>query len=539
MSDKKPPSPEEIQKEFEDFVRRRFGGQVHVITQGVPLKQDADDDEHAEAEIEVLEEKETFDLDFNLKPKEVKAYLDRFIIRQDEAKKALGIAVCDHYNQVREAHTNPEAAKAEYAKQNVLILGPTGVGKTYMIRQIAKLIGVPFVKADATRFSETGYMGANVDDLIRDLVHQAAGNIELAQFGIVYLDEADKLASPSQSYGRDVSGRGVQLGMLKLMEETEVDLRAGNDPASQMQAMMDFQRKGKVEKQIVNTRHILFIVSGAFTNLKQIVAKRLNANAIGFIAGLQEHQQDSRRLLHHATTEDFIEFGYEPEFVGRLPVRVACDELSANDLLDILRNSEGSIIRQYEAAFAAYGITVLFADDALEAIAELAHREKTGARSLMTVCERILRNFKFELPSTTISEFVVTRAVVENPDAELARLLEEPDYNRHEVIRKRVRAFEKSFAAEHGMIITFDRDAEDHIYQCVRNLDCSVNDFLRETLTSYEHGLKLVQKNTGQDIFSLGADVVKDPQLGLERLITASYASRQGQAPGEGEGLPN
>ena len=150
-------------------------------------------------------------------------------------------------------------------KQNIVMLGPTGVGKTYLIRHIAKLIGVPFVKADATRFSETGYVGANVDDLIRELVTQAEDNLELAQYGIIYLDEADKIATPPNIIGRDVSGRGVQIGLLKLMEETEVDLRAGNDVASQMRAAMEFQKSGKVEKEVINTRHILFIISGAFT----------------------------------------------------------------------------------------------------------------------------------------------------------------------------------------------------------------------------------------------------------------------------------
>ena len=204
---------------------------------------------------------------FDLKPKEIKQYLDRYVIKQDEAKKALAIAVCDHYNHVRECHEDPTAADADYSKQNIVILGPTGVGKTYLIRHIAKLIGVPFVKADATRFSETGYVGANVDDLIRELVTQAEDNLELAQYGIIYLDEADKIATPPNIIGRDVSGRGVQIGLLKLMEETEVDLRAGNDVASQMRAAMEFQKSGKVEKEVINTRHILFIISGAFTGM--------------------------------------------------------------------------------------------------------------------------------------------------------------------------------------------------------------------------------------------------------------------------------
>ena len=270
--------------------------------------------------MEYLSRKKTFDLKFDLKPKEIKQYLDRYVIKQDEAKKALAIAVCDHYNHVRECHENPDAAEADYSKQNIVMLGPTGVGKTYLIRHIAKLIGVPFVKADATRFSETGYVGANVDDLIRELVTQAEDNLELAQYGIIYLDEADKIATPPNIIGRDVSGRGVQIGLLKLMEETEVDLRSGNDVASQMRAAMEFQKSGKVEKEVINTRHILFIISGAFTGMTDIIKKRMHQSKIGFNAEITRQTDETAEYFENVTPKDFIDFGFEPEFIGRLPV---------------------------------------------------------------------------------------------------------------------------------------------------------------------------------------------------------------------------
>ncbi|CAI8030620.1 ATP-dependent Clp protease ATP-binding subunit ClpX [Geodia barretti] len=372
-------------------------------------------------------EKKTFDLKFDLKPKEVKQYLDRYVIKQDDAKKALAIAVCDHYNHVREVHENPKVADTDYSKQNVVMLGPTGVGKTYLIRYIAKLIGVPFVKADATRFSETGYVGANVDDMIRDLLTQADDDIELAQYGIIYLDEVDKIATPPNIIGRDVSGRGVQIGLLKLMEETEVDL-----------PMMEFQQKGKVGKRIINTRHILFIISGAFNGLKEIVNKRMNQSNIGFNATVKS-QTELENPFQFVTPQDFIEFGFEPELIGRLPVHVICQNLSADDLYYILKHSEGSIVRQYERAFGAYGIEVSFSDAGLHRIAEQAYVQGTGARALMTVCEKTLREYKFEMPSSSIREFVVTETVVEDPAGELQRILEDADYNRPIVMRERVR----------------------------------------------------------------------------------------------------
>ncbi len=413
MSDKDFPTPEQVQKEFERFVKERFGGRVQIFAQQMERSDDADEEEEKEKEKPVSTK-----FSFNLKPKDIRAHLDRYVIRQDEAKKALSIAVCDHYNHVLEDQRHKDY---EYYKQNIMILGPTGVGKTYLIKQIARLIGIPFVKADATRFTETGYVGANVEDLVRDLVSQADSDVDTAQYGIIYIDEIDKLASAMSGYGRDISGRGVQIGLLKLMEETEIDLRAGNDVASQMQAMMEFQRKGKVEKQVINTRHILFVVSGAFNELKNPIKTRLNKNSIGFKT--EEHQHGDDDLLGLATTQDFIDFGFEPEFIGRIPIRVSCRNLLSDDLYDVLKYSEGSIIRQYQRNFLAYGIDATFTDKALRCIAEHAYQEKTGARGIMTVCENILRDFKFELPSTNIDELVITPAVCNNPQAELRKML--------------------------------------------------------------------------------------------------------------------
>ncbi len=519
-TNKKFPTPEEIEEEFQAFVERKYGGSVRLIkaTAGEPT---------LETKTKESESKKTFDLKFDLKPKEIKKYLDRYVIKQDEAKKALAIAVCDHYNHVRECHEDPSAADADYSKQNIVMLGPTGVGKTYLVRHIAKLIGVPFVKADATRFSETGYIGANVDDLIRELVSQAEDNLELAQYGIIYLDEADKIATPPNILGRDVSGRGVQIGLLKLMEETEVDLHAGNDPAAQMRAALEFQKRGKVEKEVINTRHILFIISGAFTGMENIIQKRLHQSRIGFNAEVASQADDASHCFQHVTSRDFIDFGFEPEFIGRLPVHVICTELEVGDLFHILKHSEGSIIRQYEKAFQAYGVTVLFADNGLRRIAEKAFEQKTGARALMTVCEKVLRNYKFELPSTGITEFVVTAAVVDAPDAELRHIIEDTDYNRKIVMHEKIRRCEAQFYAEHQLQIRFDAEATAHICELATAEEKSIEQICDELLESYQHGLNLIKQNTGQFTFTLPKEVVENHDQLLEEWIRESYTTKR------------
>ena len=408
-----PPTPDEFQRQLAEFMRKHFPGVTNSAF--------ATDTGDGDGGREVIESADSFQ--FTHKPRDVKAHLDRYVIKQDEAKKVLSVALCDHYNHVRLAREEKETLN--YAKQNIILIGSTGVGKTYLVRSVADLIGVPFVKGDATKFSETGYVGGDVEDLVRELMRRADGDVERAQYGIIYIDEIDKIAASSNMNGRDVSGRGVQTNLLKLMEETEVAARAPNDIAGQIQAMMDVQRGGSGKKQaeVINTKHILFIVSGAFDGLQKIVQRRLREAVIGFAAPNRVVSDDE--VLREAQTRDFIDFGFEPEFIGRLPVRVHCHALNTDDLFHILKNSEGSIIRQYEQDFAAYKIEVLFRDDGLRRIAERAAEEKTGARGLMTVCEQVFRDFKFELPSTLVKQIVVTRAMVDDASSALKALLAE------------------------------------------------------------------------------------------------------------------
>ena len=348
---------------------------------------------------------------FTLKPADIARHLNRFVIGQNEAKKVLGVALCDHFQHVRLTLEGKEAPF--YQKQNVLLLGPTGVGKTHLIRSAADLIGVPFVKADATKFSETGYVGGDVDDLVRDLIRRAGGDVKRASHGIIYLDEVDKLAGSSDGGGRDVSGRGVQTNLLKLMEDGDVPVLSPNDVTGQLQSAMSAARGNTPGMpDTISTRHILFIASGAFLGIDQIIRDRLASPQLGLE---KTHSQIS--------TADFIRFGLEPEFVGRLPVRVACHALDENDLFNVLSRSESSLIHQYERSFAAYGISLRFEPDALRRLAALARDEKTGARGLMTVLERTFRDFKFRLPSTKIRSLTITANTVENPAAALAKLL--------------------------------------------------------------------------------------------------------------------
>jgi endopeptidase Clp ATP-binding regulatory subunit ClpX len=431
MTDRKVPTPDEIQKEFEDFVEKKFGGSVQIMS--VQQKSDEEDEDLFDGEdsIEIEEPPKTeqdlsYLSSFNYVPKEIKQHLDRYVIKQDEAKKALSIAICDHYNRIRNQVDGTYSKDKKISKQNVLLLGPTGVGKTYLIELISELIGVPFIKADATRFSETGYVGANVDDLVRDLVQKANGDIKKAECGIIYLDEADKLASPNNMMGKDISGRGVQIGLLKLMEETEIDLKSAHDMISQIQSVMDFQRKGKVEKKMINTKNILFIVSGAFSGLEEIIKKRLNLRQISLQKSKNLKKEHSDYLFSQVNTKDLTDFGFEPEFVARLPIRVGLEELTAKDLYKVLKKSEGSILNQYVDDFASYDIKLKIEDEALKTISERAAEEKTGARSLMTILEKILRDFKFELPSTPASELTITNHTLDNPKKQLEEMLRSP-----------------------------------------------------------------------------------------------------------------
>lgn len=537
MSDKKPDppnSPEEIGKKLEEFIRNQFGG--NVLFTSFRDGQGKDDGPIAQLEPPTMETTPQEDdeswLDFRYRPADIKAYLDRFVIRQDDAKKVLATAVCDHYNHARMLREmrkrDPKAAdEVEFAKQNVIIVGPTGVGKTYLVKHIADLIGVPFVKADATKFSETGYVGADVDDLVRDLVAKANGNIDLAEHGIIYLDEVDKLATAGDRPGRDVNGRGVQTTLLKLMEETEVSLHAPNDMRSQIQMMFEMRKGDGPRRQVVNTRNILFVVSGAFSGLEKIIERRVSKGSIGFGAPVRE-DVISGSPLRLARTQDFIDYGFEAEFIGRLPVRVVCDSLSADDLFDIMKSSEGSLIRQFEREFQAYGIHATFDDSALRVKARQAAEEKTGARGLMTVWEKSLRDFKFELPSLGLKELMVDETLLRDPEAALAHCRDKAQNVQVSAAAREVEDFAQNFSHDYGLEIRFEWDAAKLLVERSAREGIAVAELCRKMFKDYPFGLQLIASNNAEKSFVLPLRAVQEPDKYLSDLVVASYRRAHG-----------
>ncbi|MBC8316693.1 MAG: AAA family ATPase [Desulfobulbaceae bacterium] len=423
------PDQKELEKEIGDYLSRKYGSQVKIISTGLFPSTKPDGEKKTKVKKEPV-----LAFHFDLKPEDLVAYLDEYVVKQDEAKAVLSTKICTHFNRIRHDQERGGRASAGQIKSNVLLVGPTGVGKTYLIKLIAKRIGVPFVKGDATKFSETGYVGGDVEDLVRDLVREADDSIEKAQCGIIYVDEIDKIAASPHRIGIDVSRTGVQRAFLKPMEETEVELKVPHDPISQIQAMEHYRATGKREKRVVNTRNILFIMSGAFTGLEETVSKRIQRRSIGFEQHIASPVLDYH-VLKQVKAQDLIEYGFESEFVGRLPVVAVLDELTEDDHFQILMNPNSSVVVAKKQDFAAYGIKLQFEEAALRAVAKKAVKERTGARGLVSVMEHTLLHYEMKLPSSEIRHLVVTSEMVDSPLIHLTLLLENKEIQEQHVSR--------------------------------------------------------------------------------------------------------